>query len=107
MSSSPRRPDRRAAPDLTHVAVGLSKTLVTDLDELPPAGTVLVLEEPDTINARSVLATVKAHPCVAGVVAAAKPDEPQAARLTELIHRPPRVPPTTGKPPSERRRRRR
>ncbi len=37
MSSSPRRPDRRAAPDLTHVAVGLSKTLVTDLDELPPA----------------------------------------------------------------------
>lgn len=91
MSSSHPRPDRRAAPDVTHVAVGFSKGLLTDLDTLLPAGAVLVLEEPDVIEARGVLAKVKAHPCVAGVMAAATQDEPQAERLAELLDRPPRV----------------
>lgn len=91
MPSSPRRPDRRAAPDVTHVAVGFSKALLTDLDELLPSGAVLVLEEPDVIEARGVLAKVKAHPCVGGIIAAATQDEPRAECLTGLLYRPPRV----------------
>jgi len=89
--SSPHGPDCGAAPDVTHVVVGFSNGVLTDLDELLPAGAVLILEEPDVIEARSVLAKVKAHPCVAGIMAAATQDEPQAERLTELLHRPPRV----------------
>jgi biotin carboxylase len=91
MPSSPRRPDRQAAPDVTHVVVGFSKGILADLDELLPAGAVLVLEEPDVIEARGVLAKVKAHPCLAGIMAAATQDELHAERLTELVHRPPRV----------------
>jgi biotin carboxylase len=65
--------------------------VLADLDGLLPAGAVLVLEEPDVIEARDVLAKVKSHPCVAGVMAAATQDEPHAERLTELIRRPPHV----------------
>jgi biotin carboxylase len=91
MSSSPRRTNRRAVPDVTHVLVGFSKGVLTDLDDLLPAGALLVLEEPDVIRARSALEKAKAHPCVAGIVAAATQDEPHAERLTELFRRPPRV----------------
>jgi biotin carboxylase len=91
--SSPRRPDpdHRAAPDVTHVVVGFSRGVLTDLDELLPAGAVLVLEEPDIIEARGALQKAKAHPCVAGIMAAATQDEPHAERLTELLQRPTRV----------------
>jgi biotin carboxylase len=89
--SSPRGPERHAAPDVTHVVVGFSKTLLADLDELLPVASVLVLEEPDVIEARGVLAKVEAYRCVAGVMAAATQDEPRAERLTELLRRPPRV----------------
>ena len=89
--SSPRGPDRRAAPGVTHVAVGFSQALLTDLDELLPAGSVLVLEEPDVIEARGVLAKARAHPCVAGIMAAATQDELHAERLAESLPRPPRV----------------
>jgi biotin carboxylase len=91
MPSSPRRPDRQAAADVTHVVVGFSNGVLTEMDGLLPAGAVLVLEEPDIIEARGVLAKVKAHPCVAGIMAAATQDEPRAERLAELVHRPPRV----------------
>jgi biotin carboxylase len=91
MSSSPRRTDRRAAPDVTHVLVGFSKGVLSDLDDLLPAGAVLVLDEPDVIKARGALEKAKAHPCVAGIMAAATQDEPRAERLTELLDRPPRV----------------
>jgi len=89
--SSPRGPDRRAAPGVTHVAVGFSQALLTGLDELLPAGSVLVLEEPDVIEARGVLAKARAHPCVAGIMAAATQDELHAERLAESLPRPPRV----------------
>jgi len=93
MSSSHRTPgpERRAAPGVTHVLVGFSKGVLADLDDLLPAGAVLVLDEPDVIKARGALEKAKAHPCVAGIMAAATQDEPHAERLTELLDRPPRV----------------
>lgn len=91
MPSPPRGTDRHAVHDVTRVTVGFSKALLTDLDALLPAGTVLVLEEPDVIEAREVIARVAAHPCVAGVIPAATQDEPRAERLAERVHRPPRA----------------
>jgi len=85
-------PNRGASPwadTVTHVAVGFSQALLTDLDQLLPAGSVLVLEEPEVIAARDVEA--KAHPCVAAVLAAPTQDEAQAERLIGLLRRPPRV----------------
>jgi biotin carboxylase len=91
MPSSPRAANRRAAPGVTHVLVGFSKGVLADLDGLLPAGTLLVLDEPDVIEARGALEKAKAYACVAGVMAAPTQDEPHAERLTELIDRPPRV----------------
>ena len=78
-------------PRVSHVAVGFSKALLTDLDQLLPPGTVLVLEEPEVIAARDAVTKAKAHPCVAAVQAAPTQDEPRAERLVKLIRRPPRV----------------
>jgi biotin carboxylase len=91
MSQAPRTPDRRAAPDVTHVLVGFSKGVLADLDGLLPAGALLVIDEPDVIEARNALEKAKAHPCVAGIMAAPTQDEPHAERLAELLDRPPRV----------------
>jgi biotin carboxylase len=84
-------PDRRAAVGVTHVAVGFSKSLLTELDELLPDGALLILEEPDIIEARSVLEKIEAHPCVAGVIAAATQDEPRAEHLARVVARPPHL----------------
>ena len=91
MLSPPRRTNRRAAPDVTHVLVGFSKGVLTDLDDLLPAGAVLVLDELDVIKARGAFEKARAHPCVAGIMAAPTQDEPHAERLTQLLDRPPRV----------------
>jgi biotin carboxylase len=88
MSSTRRGPERRATSDVTHVTVGFSKALLSDLDAQVPPGTVVVLEEPDIIVARNVLAKIAAHPCVANVVPAATQDEPGAEHLVEQVQRP-------------------
>jgi len=75
---------------VTHVSVGFSAGLLSELNALLPNGSVLVLEEPDVIVARDVLARAADQPCVAGVVPAPTQDEPRAERLTQLIDRPPR-----------------
>ena len=83
--------DRRAAPGVTHVLVGFSKGVLADLNDLLPVGAVLVLEEPDVIEARGAVDKAQAFPCVAGIVPAPTQDEPCAERLTDLIRRPPNV----------------
>lgn len=88
---SPSGPEHHVAHNVTHVTVGFSKALLTDLDALLPAGAVLVLEEPDVIATRDVLTWVAALPSVAGVIPAATQDEPRAERLVECVHRPPGV----------------
>jgi biotin carboxylase len=91
MPSPTRASEPRNVVDVTHVAVGFSHALLTELDTLLPSGSVLVLEEPDVIEARNVAARINTHPCVAGLFAAATQDEPGAERLTMLIDRPPNV----------------
>lgn len=91
MLSLPRGPELAAAADVTHVSVGFSQALLTDLDTLLPSDAVLVLEEPDVIEARDVRERITTHPCVAGLLAAATQDEPEAERLIPLLNRPPNV----------------
>jgi biotin carboxylase len=49
----------------THALVGFSKSLMADLDRLLPAGSVVVLEDPDVIKARDVQRRLAFHPSTA------------------------------------------
>lgn len=76
---------------VTHVLVGFSKGVLADLDKLLPAGAVLVIDEPDVIEARGAIEKAKAFPCVAGIRLAPTQDEPHAERLVTLLERPARA----------------
>ena len=79
------------ASRVTHVAVGLSVALLTDLERLLPERSVLVLDEPDTIRARRGRERVSGFACVAGLVEAPTQDEAGAERLAALLPRPQRL----------------
>lgn len=76
---------------VTHVAVGLSVALLTDLERLLPARSVLVLDEPDTIRARRGRERVAGFACVAGLIEAPTQDEAGAEGLAALVPRPERL----------------
>ncbi|MGL5857552.1 MAG: ATP-grasp domain-containing protein [Angustibacter sp.] len=81
-------------PDLsqvTHLAVGLSFALLTDLERLLPSGSVLVIDEPDTLMARNARERVAHFQCLAGIVEAPTQDESNAGQLRSLVPRPDRL----------------
>jgi hypothetical protein len=55
----------------THLMVGFAAALVRTLDAELPAGSVLIVEEPEVIAARRVAERVARHACVAGLLPAA------------------------------------
>ncbi|MFE2729186.1 hypothetical protein [Kitasatospora sp. NPDC059327] len=50
------------APNTTHVVVGFNTSLLAELDRLLSPASVLVIEEPDVIEARAVEQHLKALP---------------------------------------------
>ncbi|MBI1758462.1 MAG: ATP-grasp domain-containing protein [Actinobacteria bacterium] len=76
---------------VTHVMVGYSAQLMAEVDRLLPAASVLIVEEPHVIKARDVHRAAAAHPCVAGVLAAATQDEARAYALAGSVPRLPGV----------------
>ncbi|MEV1156023.1 ATP-grasp domain-containing protein [Micromonospora chokoriensis] len=75
-------------PSVTHVLVGYSSALLPVLDRLLPAGSVLVLEEPDLIAARGIEAAAAKQPCVAALLPAPIQDEQHPGRTIVRIARP-------------------
>ncbi|MFC8223971.1 ATP-grasp domain-containing protein [Streptomyces sp. NPDC057362] len=80
-----------SADRVTHVLVGYSALLLSELDRLLPADSVLVIEEPHIIDARCVDQAVSRHRCVSAVRAASTQDEHNAENLGRVVARPPRV----------------
>ncbi|MEU6523447.1 ATP-grasp domain-containing protein [Streptomyces sp. NPDC046924] len=73
---------------VTHVVVGIGMALLTDLDRLLPEGSVLVLDEAETVEARQGKERVSRFACVAGLLEAPTQDEANAERLLETVPRP-------------------
>jgi biotin carboxylase len=85
-------PDRSGTPDgVTHVLVGYSPVMLGKLDGLLPAGSVLVLEEPDVIEARQLAGLAERHACVAALLPAPVQDEEHPERIGRVVPRPPGV----------------
>ncbi|MFD6323165.1 ATP-grasp domain-containing protein [Streptomyces sp. NPDC058442] len=80
-----------AANTVTHVLVGHSPVMLGKLDSLLPAGSVLVLEEPDVIEARRLDGLAERHACVAALLPAPTQDETHPERLIRAVPRPPGV----------------
>ncbi|MFJ9559201.1 ATP-grasp domain-containing protein [Streptomyces fuscichromogenes] len=74
--------------DVTHVLCGFSKGLISDLDSLLPAASVLVVEDEYVSAARDVPRRIVNHPCVAGVVHAPVQNEQEPARVVRAVSRP-------------------
>jgi biotin carboxylase len=72
-------------PTIELVSVGLSRALLTDLEPLVPAGSVLVLEEPEVIAARGAEAIVSAFACVGALRAAPTQDEDGARSFAATL----------------------
>jgi biotin carboxylase len=74
--------------DATHVAVGFSNQLLTELDALLPAESVLVLEEPEISALRGVPDLLKEHPCVAELALVPSQAEHDPMALVQALPRP-------------------
>ncbi|MFG3525907.1 ATP-grasp domain-containing protein [Streptomyces sp. NPDC047917] len=77
--------------DITHVLCGFSKGLISDLDDLLPARSVLVVEDEHVAAVRDVHRRAARHPCVAQVVHAPVQNERDPAGTVRAVHRPERV----------------
>ncbi|GAA2149841.1 hypothetical protein GCM10009760_43470 [Kitasatospora kazusensis] len=78
-----------AVPDsVTHVLVGYSPVMLGKLDELLPAGSVLVLEEPAVIAARGIREQIAGNRCVAALLPTPSQDEANPGRVAEALPRP-------------------
>ncbi|MFJ8011439.1 ATP-grasp domain-containing protein [Streptomyces sp. NPDC096339] len=78
-------------PDVTHVMVGFSISMLADLEKLLPARSVLVVEEPDVIAAREIQTHATGYRCFAGVVPAPIQREESMHLVIEAVDRPHRV----------------
>jgi biotin carboxylase len=76
---------------ITHVLVGSSIGVLRQLDRLLPAGSVLVVEDPEICVARDVAASLEQFDCAAGLVEAPTQGTHNAERLHEHLARPPAV----------------
>ena len=76
---------------ITHVVVGFSEYLITELDALLPPRSVLVLEEPRVAAFRNAEVKLRGHSCVARLVHAPTQDEHQVDELVASVARPPHV----------------
>ncbi|GII54372.1 hypothetical protein Pth03_27610 [Planotetraspora thailandica] len=76
---------------VTHVLVGYSPVVLGKLDSSLPEDSVLVLEEPDVIEARVIADLSDRHRCVAALLPAPSQDEKNPHRLVDAVSRPPRV----------------
>ncbi|MES9504985.1 ATP-grasp domain-containing protein [Streptomyces sp. NPDC000609] len=77
--------------DITHVLCGFSKGLISDIDDLLPARSVLVVEDPYVAAARDVHRRAARHRCVAQVVHAPVQNEQDPAGLLRALPRPEQV----------------
>ncbi|WP_306368983.1 ATP-grasp domain-containing protein [Nocardiopsis sp. CC223A] len=84
-------PSRSPFDSATHVLVGYSRSVLSDLDRFLPPGSVLVLEEPEVIEKRGVRDRIGAHPSAALLMSAPCQDEAAADRFADAVPRPPRV----------------
>ena len=73
---------------ITHVLVGSSIGVLRQLDRLLPAGSVLVVEDPDLSSARAVADSLTQFACVAELIEAPTQGSENAARLHERVVRP-------------------
>lgn len=76
---------------ISHVVVGYSAAMLADLDRLLPAGSVLVLEEPEIAQRRDAERQLERFPCVARLETVPTQDEHNATKLAALVERPPAV----------------
>lgn len=74
--------------EVTHVVVGYSRALLAHLDRVLPAGSVLVVEEPEICAKRNAVATLPLFPCFKELLQLPTQDEGNADQLAELIGRP-------------------
>jgi hypothetical protein len=95
------------ADRITHVLIGYSALITSELDRLLPEASVLIFEEPHIIDARDVRRAALRHRCVAEVRAAPTQDERNAEELARAVARPPRVRAVLPRRGVRRRRRRR
>jgi len=79
------------SPVVTHVLVGSSIGVLRQLDRLLPAGSVLVVEDPDICAARDIAASLAPFACVAGLEEAPTQGTRNAGRLHERVARPEEV----------------
>ncbi|MEV7200177.1 ATP-grasp domain-containing protein [Streptomyces griseoluteus] len=84
-------PEALPEASVTHVLVGYSPVMLGKLDGLLPVGSVLVLEEPDVIEARGLAGLSDRHACVAALLPAPTQDEAHPERLVRAVPRPPQV----------------
>jgi biotin carboxylase len=70
-----------AATRVTHALVGFSKVLLADFDRLLPAGSVMVLEDPEVVEARDVRRRLSSHPSAAFLREGPIQDEADTAGL--------------------------
>ncbi|WP_406451903.1 ATP-grasp domain-containing protein [Streptomyces sp. NBC_00876] len=76
------------AAHITHVMAGFGAALMPDLDRLLPPRSLLVVEEPDVVAARSIAARAADHRCFAGLVTAPIHDEDDPAAVLAAVDRP-------------------
>jgi len=74
-----------------HVLVGFAAALLTELDDLLPAGSVTVVEDPHAVEARDVRRRLDAFRCVAGLQVVPLQDEARPQDAVDRIRRPPAV----------------
>lgn len=74
--------------DITHVLVGSSIGVLRQLERLLPAGSVLVVEDPELCAARNVAASLAQFECVAELVQAPTQGTSNADHLREHVARP-------------------
>lgn len=85
-------PGRPAVPgSVTHVLVGYSSVMLGKLDGLLPADSVLVVDEPEVIEARGLTGLADRHTCVAALLPAPTQDEAHPERVVAAVPRPPQV----------------
>ncbi|WP_255949498.1 ATP-grasp domain-containing protein [Streptomyces odontomachi] len=68
--------------------VGFGAFLMSDLDELLPPGSLLVVEEPDVVQARDIATRAAAHRCFAALVTAPIHDEDDLTAVLDSVPRP-------------------
>lgn len=78
--------------DSRYVMVGFGATLLGELDDILPAQSVVVLEDPDVIRGRNVRERIRANTCVADLVELpVQVEHDEVAAVVERVQRPDRV----------------